>query len=213
MASADEIYITVNGKGGHAALPHNCIDPILISSHIVVALQNIVSRNANPLIPSVLSIGKFNSEGGATNIVPNKVNLQGTFRTFDEEWRAESHDKIRTIAMETAKAHGGSADVNIIKGYPTLNNEIALTNRTIIGMEDYLGVENCIRLPKRMTSEDFAFYSQSTPACFYRMGTGNDEKNTRFPVHTDQFDIDEDSLEASSGLMAWLVWNELHITE
>jgi len=209
MASADELYFTVKGKGGHAATPHNNVDPILIAGHIITSLQSMVSRKSNPLIPSVLSIGKIHSVGGATNVIPNEVKMEGTFRTFDEIWRYKAHDYIVQMCEQIAQSHGGECEVDVIRGYPSLRNDTSLSTRVQIAMEEYLGKEHCVTLPKRMSAEDFAFYSHQIPGCFYRMGTGNDQKNTRFSVHTEQFDIDEDALRQSAGLMSWLVLQEL----
>jgi amidohydrolase len=204
MASADEIYITVEGKGGHGALPHECIDPILIASHLVVSLQQLVSRSCNPLVPSVLTIGKIQSDGGATNIIPEKVFMQGTFRTMDEPWRKEAHIKMKHLAENLTKSMGGNCDFEIRKGYPSLFNNEDLTLKIKGHMQDFMGKENVIDLPIRMTAEDFAYYSQEVPACFYRLGTGNHAKGITSPVHTPTFDIDEKSLEIGSGLMAFL---------
>ena len=206
MASADEIYITVKGKGGHAAMPQNFIDPILIASHVIIALQQIVSRNANPSTPSVLSFGKVTGNG-ATNIIPDEVKIEGTFRTFDEEWRQEVHNLIKTITENTCKAMGGSAEVHIEKGYPFLKNDETLTEKARAFAIEYLGSENVIDLPIRMTAEDFAWYSHEMPACFYRLGTGNIKKGITSPVHTSTFDIDEDALKTGAGLMAFLAFN------
>ncbi len=206
MASADEIYMTIRGKGGHAAMPHDIVDTILISSAVIVALQSVVSRNADPAIPSVLSFGKINSVGGATNVVPDEVKMEGTFRTMDEPWRAQAHTLIKRIANETAQAYGGSAEVDIQKGYPCLINDSALTQGVRGKMVDYLGVDNVVDLPIRMTSEDFAFYTQVIPGCFYRLGTGNVSKGITSPVHTSTFDIDEKALEVGAGLLAWLAF-------
>ncbi len=208
MASADEIYVTVKGKGGHAAMPDLNIDPILIASHILVALQQIVSRNANPKIPSVLSFGKFIAEG-ATNVIPNEVKIEGTFRTLDEKWRNEAHTKMKKMAEMMAEAMGGSCEFNIIRGYPFLKNNEALTERMITSAEEYMGKENIINLDLWMASEDFSFYSQEIDASFYRLGTGNVEKGIVSGVHTPTFTIDEDALRIGSGLMAWLAINEL----
>lgn len=204
MASADELYLTVTGKGGHAALPQNCIDPILVSSHLVVGLQHIVSRRANPTVPSVLSFGKIQSDGGATNVLPNRVLLEGTFRTFDETWREEAHQLMRDYVRLSAEAMGAQAELRIEKGYPFLQNHAELTQRSIDLASEYLGASQVEEMPMRMTAEDFAYYSQHIPACFYRLGTGNTAKGITAPVHTDRFDIDEDALETSIGLMAWL---------
>lgn len=204
MASADELYLTVRGKGGHGALPHDCVDPIVITAQIITALQQIVSRNADPTIPSVLTFGRIASDGGATNVIPNEVRLMGTFRTMNEAWRFEAHHKMRAIVEGMAQSLGGSADFRIEVGYPVLINEAALTARSRAAAEAYLGPENVVELPIRMTSEDFAFYSHHVPACFYRLGTGNAARGITSPIHTNTFDVEEDCLSIGAGLMAWL---------
>jgi len=209
MASADEIYVTVKGKGGHAALPQNCIDPILISSQILLSLQQLISRRSNPRTPSVLSFGKINSVGGATNIIPDEVKLEGTFRTFNEEWRQEAHKIMKEQAEGIAKAMGGSCEFNIMKGYPFLLNDEQVTSDMFNHAKGYLGNSEVVQLPPRMSAEDFAFYSHKIPACFFRIGTGNKAKNIIAPVHTSNFDIDEQALEISSGLTAWFAANHL----
>ncbi len=204
MASADEIYMTVRGRGGHGALPHNCIDPVVITAQIITALQQIVSRYSDPTVPSVLTFGKINSTGGATNIIPNEVKLEGTFRTMDEHWRFEAHHKMQAIAQSIASSMGGRCELDIKVAYPTLYNDPALTARARSWAEAYLGTENVVELPIRMTAEDFAYYSQRMPACFYRLGTGNIAKGITSPIHTNTFDIDEAALKVGMGLMAWL---------
>ena len=209
MASADEIYVTISGKGGHGALPQDCIDPIVITAHIITALQQIVSRNANPTMPTVLTFGKINSTGGATNIIPNEVKLMGTFRTFDETWRYDAHKRMKKMAKAIAEGMGGNCDFKIARGYPALYNNPELAINTKQWAIEFLGEENVVDLPIRMTAEDFAYYSQVMPACFYRLGTGNEAKGITSPVHTNTFDIDEDCMELSIGLMAWLAVKEL----
>jgi len=209
MASADEIYITVEGKGGHAALPQKCIDTVLLAAEIITSLQQLVSRRSDPTIPTVLSFGKINSEGGATNVIPNKVIIEGTFRTMNEVWRKEAHKIIRDIATNVAKASGGKCKVKIKVGYPTLTNNKNTYNKLKTYATDYLGKENVVELPIRMTSEDFSFYSQEIPACFYRLGTGNKLRNIVSPVHTPTFDVDERCLLVGSGLMAYYASMEL----
>lgn len=209
MASADEIYVTVKGKGGHGATPNRCIDPVLIASHIIIALQQIVSRNADPTLPSVLTFGKINSKGGATNIIPDEVYLEGTFRTLDEAWRAEAHERMIKMAESIAEGMGGTCIFRIDRGYPVLFNDEKLTAKAWQYAVEYLGKENVVELPLRMTAEDFAYYSQHIPACFYRLGTGNAVKKTTSALHTSTFDIDEDSLALSTGLMAWMAIREL----
>jgi amidohydrolase len=204
MASADEIYITVKGKGGHAAKPHQCIDTVLIASQLIVALQQIVSRRADPIMPSVLSFGKIYSEGGATNVIPSKVFIQGTFRSFDEEWRFEAHRLLRQLALQLCESMGGSCELDIVVGYPFLRNDELVTNQVRQGAMAYLGADNVVELPPRMGAEDFAFYSQAMPASFYRLGTKNPNGTG---LHTPNFDIDEQALEVGAGLMAWLAIN------
>ena len=206
MASCDEIYITVKGKGGHGAVPNLAVDPVLIASHIVVALQAIVSRNANPLMPSVLSIGKFIANG-ATNIIPEEVKMEGTFRTFDEKWRAEAKEKIERTCHHIAECFGGYCEVFIDNGYPYLNNNEQATAQAFELAKEYLGNEQVETMPARMTAEDFAYYSQEIPSCFFRLGTGNIEKGITSPIHTPTFDVDENCLKTGSGLMAWLAVN------
>lgn len=209
MASADELYVTVKGRGGHGALPHECVDPILITGHIITALQQVVSRHSNPTIPSVLTFGKINTQGGATNIIPNEVKLEGTFRTMNEKWRKKAHKAMRKIAKGIAKGMGGACDFKIAKGYPALINHSELTLRAKADATEFLGAKNVVDLPIRMTAEDFSYYSQEMPACFYRLGTGNSKKGITSPVHTNTFDIDEKALELGAGLMAWLAICEL----
>ncbi|QPH41625.1 M20 metallopeptidase family protein [Pedobacter endophyticus] len=208
MASTDELYVTVTGKGGHGAQPHQNVDPVLIASHIIVALQQIVSRNADPRLPSVLSFGKVTANG-ATNIIPNEVKIEGTFRTLDEDWRAEAHKRMKKMAEGMAESMGGSCDFDIHKGYPFLINEEKLTANARSFAEDFLGKENVVDLDIWMAAEDFSFYSQVTDACFYRLGTGNAAKDTQYSVHTPRFDVDEDALKISTGLMAFIALKQL----
>lgn len=208
MASADELYLTVKGIGGHGAQPQSLIDPVLITSHIIVAMQQIVSRNASPLIPSVVSFGKIIANG-ATNVIPNEVKVEGTFRTLDEEWREAALQKMVKLAEGIAESMGGSVDFKIVRGYPFLKNHEALTLRAKSSAEEYLGKENVIDLDIWMAAEDFAFYSQKIDACFYRLGTRNEEKGIISGVHTPTFNIDEKALEIGMGLMSWIAIKEL----
>jgi amidohydrolase len=208
MASTDEIYVTVTGKGGHGAMPDSNIDPVIIAAHILVALQQIVSRHANPKIPSVLSFGKVTANG-ATNVIPNEVFIEGTFRTLNEEWRTSAHQKMKKMAEGMAEAMGGSCDFNIMKGYPFLKNHPELTRRMKGHAIDYLGADNVLDLDIWMAGEDFAYYSQQTDACFYRLGVRNEARGITSSVHTPTFDADENALEIGAGLMSWLALNEL----
>ncbi|MEK6479132.1 M20 family metallopeptidase [Catalinimonas sp. 4WD22] len=208
MASADEIYFTVKGKGGHAAMPEKNIDPVLITSHIIVALQQIVSRHASPKMPTVLSFGRVEADG-ATNVIPNEVKVEGTFRTMDEEWRAKAHHRMRAIAESLAEGMGGSCEFEIRKGYPFLKNSPELTQRARNYAIDFLGNENVVDLDLWMAAEDFSYYTQVADACFYRLGTGNEARGITSSVHTPTFDIDEDALKTGVSLMSWITIQEL----
>lgn len=208
MASTDELYVTITGKGGHGAMPHLTVDPVLIAAHLVTTLQSIVSRNANPIIPSVLSFGKVIANG-ATNIIPNEVYLEGTFRTLDETWRTKAHELLVRTAEQLAASMGGSCSFEIRKGYPFLQNDIETTRKAKAAAIAYIGETNVVDLDIWMAAEDFAYYSQEMPACFYRLGTRNEAKGIVSGVHTPTFDIDESALELSTGLMAWLTVQSL----
>ena len=209
MASADELYVTVKGKGGHGAMPEMLIDPVLIAAHLVVALQQIVSRNANPKIPSVLSFGKVIANG-ATNVIPGEVKMEGTFRTLNEEWRAEALRRMKKLAEGLAEAMGGSCDFFIQTGYPFLKNNPELTRRLKHKAIEFMGESNVIDLDMWMAAEDFAYYTQVTDACFYRLGTRNEARGIVSGVHTATFDVDETALEIGAGLMSWLALSELN---
>ncbi len=204
MASADEIYCSITGKGGHGALPHMTIDPLPIVAEIILALQSTISRSADPSMPSVLTFGKIHSLGGATNVIPDTIRLEGTFRTFNEAWRKEAHQIITRKIEHICAAHGASADLEIRVGYPSLYNDTTLTNQCKQLAIEYLGEENVLDLPIRTTSEDFAFYSHEIPACFYRIGTNNASNAFSSSVHTDTFDVDESCLKTSVGMMTYL---------
>ncbi len=208
MASADELYFTVRGKGGHAAYPHLVIDPVLMSAKLISNLQRVVSRFARPDQPAVLSIGRVIADG-ATNIIPDTVEIAGTFRSFDADLRQRSHEEIRRIARGTAEMFGGQIDVDIKVGYPPLHNDAELTARMRKQAEDFLGADHVVDLEISLGAEDFAYYSQQRAACFYRLGTGNLDRGITSPIHTSSFDIDENALDTGQGLMAWLAIREL----
>lgn len=208
MASCDEIYLRVIGKGGHGAAPELAVDPVVIASHIIVALQQIISRNASPKQPTVLTFGRISGEG-ATNIIPNEVNIAGTFRAMNEEWRESALEKIKKMAESIAEGMGGRCEVDISRGYPYLKNDPELTGRIRAAAEAYVGKENVVDLDITLGAEDFAYYSQVIPASFYRLGTRNDAKGITSYVHTPTFDIDEDALVLGPGLMAWMAVQEL----
>ncbi len=204
MASADEIYITVQGKSGHGAMPHTTRDTILIASHIIVALQQIVSRNNNPLTPSVLTLGKIQSTGGATNIIPGEVRIEGTFRTFDEIWRKEAKLLIRKLCEGIAESMGGQAEVDIKDGYPVVYNDVNLIVKLKSFATTLFGTEAVMDLPMRTTAEDFGYYTQVLPAAFYRLGTARPGHAGEKKIHTPEFDIDEDALVTSVAFMSYV---------
>jgi len=208
MASTDEIYVTVKGRGGHGAQPQANIDPVIITAHILTALQTIISRYNDPKSPSVLSFGKVIANG-ATNVIPNEVYLEGTFRTMDEAWRADAHKKMKKMAEGIAESMGGSCEFNIMRGYPFLINEEKLTNAVRGYAEDYLGKENVLDLDIWMAAEDFAYYTQVADSCFYRLGTRNESRGITSSVHTPTFDVEEDAFKVSTGLMAYLALKQL----
>lgn len=202
MASADEIYITVSGKGGHAAAPHNTTDVILVASQIVVGLQQIISRNNNPFSPSVLSICAFNG-GYTTNVIPNEVKLMGTFRAMDEQWRFKAHELIRRQVEAIGKGMGADVDLTIDVGYPNVYNDEALHGIAMASAKTFMGEESVEETELRMGAEDFGYYSQLVPGCFFRLGTGNVAKGITSGVHTPTFDIDENAIETGMGMMAY----------
>ncbi|WP_064196169.1 MULTISPECIES: M20 family metallopeptidase [Emticicia] len=208
MASTDEIYMTIKGKGGHGAMPDQLIDPVLIASHVIVSLQQIISRNRKPANPSVLSFGRFIADG-VTNVIPNEVTIQGTFRCMDEEWREDGLRRMKKMAEGISEAMGAKCEFEIVRGYPFLKNHPELTRRMKAEAINYMGSDNVIDLDLWMAGEDFAFYSQVVDSCFYRLGTRNEAKGIISGVHTPTFDIDESALEIGPGLMSWLAIREL----
>ena len=203
MASADEIYISIKSKGGHAAAPQYTADTILIASHLIVSLQQIVSRNNSPFNPSVLSITSFQG-GNTTNVIPSEVKLMGTFRAMNEEWRFKAHELIKKQTIDLVKSMGAEAEIKIDVGYPFVLNDETLGNATRKKAEEYIGAGNVEETELRMGAEDFAYYSHQIPACFFRLGAGNKAKGITSGVHTPTFNIDEGAIEIGMGMMAWL---------
>ena len=203
MASADEIYITIRGKGGHAAAPQLTADTILIASQLVVSLQQVISRNNSPFSPSVLSITSFQG-GHTTNVIPSEVKLMGTFRALDETWRYKAHELIRTQATAIVNGMGAELDLHIDIGYPSVFNDQSLNEKARALAEEYLGEANVETTEVRMGAEDFGFYTQHIPGCFFRLGSGNSKKGMNAGVHTPVFNIDENAIEVGMGIMAWL---------
>lgn len=208
MASGDEIYLTIKGKGGHAALPHSLNDTILIASHIIVALQQIVSRNVPANIPTVLSFGKI--EGlGATNIIPEKVEIAGTLRTMNEEWREKIKTQIRDIASGLAKSMGAECLVEIKHGYPVVYNNEQATQKASQYARELLGPDAVEAMNIRMTAEDFGYFTQKYPSIFYRFGVAQTREDTG-ALHTSQFNLNEDSLKTATEMLTWLTINFLN---
>lgn len=209
MASSDEIYITVKGKGGHAAMPDQINDTVLIASQIIVSLQQIVSRNTDPTIPTVLSFGKIIANG-ATNVIPDEVYIEGTFRTMNEVWRGKAHIRIKEIAIGIAESMGAECQVKILNGFPLLRNNIEITKKSVQFAKEFLDDENVIELDIRMTSEDFAYYSLHFPTTFYRLGVKNKNTTAVRALHTSKFDIEEEALKTGMATMAWLAYSFLN---
>jgi amidohydrolase len=203
MASADELYFTIKGKGGHAAAPHLTVDTVLVASHLVVALQQIISRNRNPLSPSVLSITSVQG-GHTTNVIPSEVRLMGTFRAMDEEWRFRAHELIRKQATELVHSMGAEIDLHIDVGYPMVYNNEVLDRVARAEAREFLGTDRVLETEVRMGAEDFGYYTQQIPGCFYRLGVMNVEKGITAGVHTPRFNIDESAIEIGVGMMSWL---------
>ncbi len=208
MASADEVYITIEGKGGHAALPHQTIDPITIAAQVITGLQQVISRKGNPLIPSVLTFGSIQG-GFATNVIPDKVEILGTFRTMNEPWRYEAHRWIKEITEQTCAAYGAKATVEIPVGYPSLFNDPALTAQAEGWAKTFLGPDKVHQLDMRMAGEDFSFYTHHLPGCFFRIGTRSPNNEFTAPVHNAHFNIDENAMITGMGMMAWCGVNAL----
>lgn len=203
MASCDEIHLEITGNGGHGALPHQSDDVILMASHLLIALQQIVSRKISPYTPCVLSFG-YIFANGETNILPNSVKLKGTFRCMDEYWREVAHKEITKITNGVVEGFNGKAHLDIRKGYPSLINDSEITEFSKNRAIEFLGKENVVDLDLRMTAEDFAYYSQMMPACFYRFGTAQKGKVSDKKLHHPKFDIDEEkALRTAVGVMAY----------
>lgn len=214
MASTDELHVTVYGKGGHAAMPNDYVNPILIASTIIAALHAFIMDKKTRLssaaeTPTVLAFGNIEGKG-ATNVIPEIVTIEGTFRTMNEEWRNKAHEFLIRTAEGIAKEMGGRCDFRIDRGYPVLYNDAEITDRAKYAAEEYLGKENVTELELRMTAEDFAFYSQKIPACFYRLGTASPNGKFTTGVHSPSFDIDETALKTGAGLLAWIALSELN---
>jgi len=209
MASSDEIYITVRGKGGHAAMPHQITDSVLIASHILVALQQIVSRHAEASTPTVLSIGKVVANG-AVNVIPPEVRMEGTFRTMDENWRKDAHRRMINMAQSIAESMGASCEFEIVEGYPVLHNDPGITAKSIEFARTYLGKDYVEELDIRMTAEDFAFFAQEYPSVMYRLGVRKPDQARPLELHTPQFNIDEEAIKTGTGNLAWLALSHLN---
>jgi len=203
MASSDEIYITVNGKGGHGALPQGINDPVLMASHILITLHQEIRRKSPSGIPTVISFGKVVADG-AVNVIPDRVFLEGTFRTMNEPWRKEAHDLIRQVASGIAQGMGGTCEVEVRKGYPVLRNDPPLTGRCRKLAAEFLGEHQVEDMDIRMTAEDFAWFAQTIPGMMYRLGVRTPGSAEVYPLHTPGFRIDESALETGIGLMAFL---------
>ncbi len=203
MASCDEIYITVKGKGGHAAVPSEINNPLYTAASLIQELELLSIKFKNSEIPTVLSFGNLHANG-ATNVVPDECSISGTFRTMNESWRFACHDEIIQLVQHVAEKRLCTIDCRIEKGYPFLINNNEVTQKSQQAAIEYLGSQYVKDLDIRMASEDFAYYTQQVPSCFFRLGTGNKSKGITSPVHTSTFDIDERALSVGAGLLAYM---------
>jgi amidohydrolase len=208
MASTDEIHLKINGKGGHAAEPHLIVNPILIASEVILEIQKINDLGKEKDIPTIVSIGYV--EGlGATNIVPDHVTIQGTFRTLNESWRKEVHLLIENTCKKIANKYHGHIHVDIRNGYPYLENNPELTERVQQYAVELLGAENVKELDLRMGGEDFSYYTHHVPGCFYRLGTSHPNQPSS-GLHTATFMVDENALKTGISLLSWVALQELN---
>jgi hippurate hydrolase len=203
MASADELYVSIKSSGGHAATPHQTVDTVLVAAQLITSLQTIISRNRNPQNPSVLSICSIHG-GNTTNVIPSEVKLMGTFRAMDEVWRFKAHELMMQQAKGLAIATGAEIDFRVDVGYPTVDNEPAITEAAWKLADQYMGAVNVEETELRMGAEDFGYYSQVIPGCFFRLGVRNESKDAIHNVHTPVFKVDEDAIAHGVGMMAWL---------
>lgn len=207
MASTDEIYVTIKGKGGHGAKPDRAIDPVLIAAHLIVAMQQVVSRWTDPILPAVLTFGKITGNG-ATNVIPPEVKIEGTFRTFNETWRKQAHERMIALAKGLVEGMGGEVDFNIVVGYPVVYNDPELTLRAKQKAIQFVGAANVVDLAQRATGEDFGYFSQVIPGCFYRLGTASSNGENSLNVHHPKFNVDESALVLGTGFLAFLATSE-----
>jgi amidohydrolase len=210
MASSDNFFITIHGKGGHAAMPETLVDPVVIAGHVIVSLQQLVSRNRSPKMPSVLSIGRVSAQG-SNNVIPDEVTLDGTFRTMDNAWRERALLQMTKLVTDLCEAMGATSTVDIVRGYPHLHNDEQMAAEIKKSMEEFVGANNVVDMDIWMAAEDFANYSHRVPYVFYVVGVGNELKKTTSGLHTPTFDIDEDALPLGAGLMAWLAMKQLAV--
>ncbi len=206
MASADEVYVTIHGEGGHAAAPHELKgDAVLAAAHVLTALQSVISRHRPPGVPSVLSFGRVIADG-ATNVLPDLARLEGTFRAMDEDWREKGRNLIRRTAEHAAQALGATAEVDFTIGYPALFNHEEPSQCVRSAAKDFVGEERTLDLDQWYAAEDFAFFVEECPGAFYRLGTGNKSEGITHGLHTPRFTIDEEALRSGAGFMAYLAW-------
>jgi hippurate hydrolase len=203
MASADELYVSIKGPGGHAATPHQTVDTVLVAAQLITSLQTIISRNRNPQNPSVLSICSIQG-GNTTNVIPSEVKLMGTFRAMDEIWRFKAHELMMQQAKGLAISTGAEIDFRVDIGYPTVDNEPLLTEAAWKLADQYMGASNVEETELRMGAEDFGYYAQVIPGCFFRLGVRNESIDAIHNVHTPVFKVDESAIEHGVGMMAWL---------
>jgi len=208
MAACDELYITVKGKGGHAALPNEYNNPIMIIAELLPKLEAYVESLSDGTSPYIFAIGKLQADG-ATNVIPQSAFAEGTLRTMDEPWRKSIHEKMQQFVLEFLASKNAQGALRIVKGYPSLLNNEMFTKQSMQSAKDYLGAENVEEMDIRMTAEDFSFYSQKVPACFFRLGVRNEGLGITYGVHHPKFDIDQNALKVGAGVMAQIALSAL----
>ena len=209
MASVDTFDLTINGRGGHAAMPDQCIDPIIIASQVVSALQTIPSRNTHPVDSLVISVTKIHA-GDAYNVIPDSVQMHGTVRTFQPETRKEIPSSMLRVAEGVCTAYGGTCELNYMSGYPATINSVAETEISAKAVVDLLGEEHIILNPTpSMGGEDFSYMLEARPGCYVWLGIGPGKGEGGCMLHSSRYDFNDDILPIGASYWVKLVENEL----
>jgi amidohydrolase len=208
MAAADRWTCTVRGAGGHGAMPQRAVDPIVAASHIVTGLQTVVSRNVSPLETAVLTVGSFHG-GDAFNVIPDRVDLKGTIRTYDPQVREKVLQRARQVIDSVAAAYEASADFEVEALAPALVNDAAVVEAVREAAETALGPQAVTSGERTMGSEDAAYFTQEVPGCYFFLGSANPERGLDAPHHNPRFDFDEDALPIGVAVMTEAILHTL----